>query len=488
MASTTAKPLETAATPPPNGGKRGRGRPPKAAQLFADPEDQIGLPPTPKPDQETFFAYWAEVEERWPKRTVAYLYRGWPKIRRSEDNGANIHTGGFFTLDWLTQTWGTGEYLIILNDPYRQPRNQQTLCKCVVRINDPTLPPKLDINELDMQWPANQQFIADLRMRGVKLPGDDSLPPKVATALEAIARKTEPDPAQRQNSELLNATFATLLQNTLDPTKQLAQLERMLSLARPADSNATLAPMLALFQSMLQQQQEQHKETLKMLGQRPAPAPTPEAPADPLTERFKQVMLDRMMDQIENPEPPAAGPDGSPWLGLLAPLLGKGLEIAGAFVGAYAQRAAIETAAAQQRQPMQQPQHMPVPMHQQPQPWPTPMPEAEEDEEEDEEEGVPQQVFTPAMILKAIKPQLLQALTLKWTGRQFRAEMERLYGLLIVGQIANQPEASRVMLDSMKADADLGQLLTAQPAELQKFVEDFLSNEPEPAAPKKRTK
>lgn len=472
MASTTTTPLPHTATPPPKGPKK-NAKPAKGA-LFADPEDQVPLPPSPKPDAQTFFAYWAEIEAKWPKRTMAYVYRGWPRIVRKEDKPSNIHAGGFFTYDWLSETFGTGEYLIMLNDPYRQPRSQQQLCQCVVRISDPTRPPVLDPAELDMNWKDNQQFIAQLRMQGVKLPGDESLPPSVTTALEAISKRgAEPDHSQRQTADLLNQTFATLMQNTLDPTKQLKQLESLLALARPADTGSHLAPILAMLQQLIAQQQEQNRATLQALTAIEKPAAAAPPPEDPLTGRLKELMVDRFMAEIENPQP-TTPPDASPWVMVLAPLLAKGLDIAGAFVSAYATKTMTEA----QTPPPPPIMAPPAAQLYRPQPAANPQPQSQQPTAQPEtEEGAPPDMFSTAMILNAIRPQLIAAFQQNWNGLQFRDEMIRLYGEVIYSQVVHRPNADQGIIEAISKDAELRPLYTAQPDRIRKFVEEFLSDE-----------
>lgn len=129
-----------------------------------------------KPDQ--FFLYWAEVEEKFPGRCQAYVYRTWPRINRQildEDANKYIDIWGEPLLpadEWRAEflhRWGSGDYKLILADPATRKNVAQTM---VTNLADPEYPPVINnLDELVMDYDGNQSYIQNLRQKGI-LPGE----------------------------------------------------------------------------------------------------------------------------------------------------------------------------------------------------------------------------------------------------------------------------------------------------------------------------
>lgn len=456
------------ATTPTATPRRGPGRPRKT---FGDPDQVLPPPPTPKPDPDTFFSYWQAIEQQAPERTVGYIYRGWPKIDREKlEKPSNIHKGGYFTAEWLADRFGSGEYLIMVNDPYRE-KAQQKLCQTVVTINDPTRPPIIDdLQELDMTWEKNQPFIAQLRMKGVRLPGDHNLPPEVSTALKALSeRPKEEDPSKKRNEDLMAQTMSTLLQNNLDPSKKMQELREFLSLVKP--QNDGFAPMVGIFERFFEQQQHQTREMIKLMQAQREPAPAPAAVEDPITASLKQKMIERILTQIDNPEP-APPADAPGWVMAVMPFAGRLVEAAyilaqGYYHQAQQPRAQAPYYVATPAAPVAPAGTAPAPpapaMPAQPQPQ-TPT-------------GEPSMF---AAVIEYIRQPLNQALSSglpTGAGLRFRDDIIALYGQIIYNQVRQTPNAKDEILKALARDSQLGPIVKEYPVRMDRFVQEFLSDE-----------
>lgn len=467
---TTATASTTAEAP-----KRGPGRPPKPK--FANPEQRIPPAPTPRPDPDTFWEYWQAIEKEYPNRAVAYLYRGEPKIDRERLNKPKyIHSGNFFTREWLLDRWQSGEYLIILNDPYA-PRAQQKLAEVIVRINDPTRPPVIeDLRELVMDYPGNKEYIAKLRLQGIQLPGESA---DVATTLSEIReslRRPAEAPAPLIGNEIITSTVATLLQNNLDPARQMAMWREVIAMANRPQADNT-APMLTVMQAMLAQQQQQFQDLIAVLRQpQPAPASPPPPPAeDPIVSTLKERLLNKVVDQIENPAP--AGGDGVPqWVMMVMPIAARAVEAFTLYLSQQPQPVPpppvpiVPQTTAHPQVPT--PERLPV-LTQQTAPPPPPQPE------QNGEHPTMMQAQQAAMLLNVIRPVLIQHLNAGKSGREFRDAILHLYGTAIYSSIQAQPGAGVGILRVLEQDAQFGPVCKQQPERMRAFVEEFLSDEEE---------
>lgn len=137
---------------------------------------KIPLPPQRifrEGDEQKFFDYWHETDNAYPNRLVAYLYRHFPVIDRErigKQKNIGSHSIPIVSVRDLMKKEGWGDYSIIVNDAGGH-RNQ--LCTGYIRTpRDYAHMPKIEMEDLVLDDPANQSYIQKLRTQGVQLPGD----------------------------------------------------------------------------------------------------------------------------------------------------------------------------------------------------------------------------------------------------------------------------------------------------------------------------
>ena len=150
------------------------GRPPNPDK---DKIPHLDKPPGFHPKPLEWLKYWQEQDRKFPNRLAAYVYRTYPVIDRAKlGKPKNIEVMpepfAASTKDELdeevTHRWGSGGYKFILHDG--------GLGKAVVDtkiiVDDQDHPPLVDIDELELANPQNRDFIANLKRRGVVIPGE----------------------------------------------------------------------------------------------------------------------------------------------------------------------------------------------------------------------------------------------------------------------------------------------------------------------------
>jgi hypothetical protein len=498
MATATAKPLSDNVSPP----KRGPGRP-QGSGKYADPGTRIPPPPNPKPSPEIFFDYWKRINAEFPDRPTAHLYRIRPRIDRERLNKPKfIESGSYFSQDQLLERWGEGDYQIILNDPYRPKSEGQKLAECIVKLRDPNRPAIIeDLRELVLTDPDNAEYIAKLRLAGIKLPGDEMLPGELKQALADLKR---PDDGSVQRSldlvqagaqrsqEILMQTFAGILANVADPAKQFEQMEKLLTLLRPQQQQPAgldIAAMMTLMQTMVKTMIDPLAASIERLSraQTSAPAPPPAPPADPLMDALKTRLLERVIDQMENPQ----APDTPAWV----PLVGKGIETLSTFAAAFMAQSAAAPAGRATR------------IHVRPnQPGPaSPAPGAPAPTSVGDNQPMPvriqptqpqAQTATPAnadqKIVEHIREQLRETIAEGGSALDFRDLVIEEHGRRAWATVRMMPSVKLRILAALRTDPEFGPMVQADPQTWDKFVEEFLSDAPneedsseeeQPAAP-----
>jgi hypothetical protein len=131
-----------------------------------------------------FFRYWNELDPGFLPRLTAYVYRNWPVIsiptvdkksasgtRESKQIDKVLGEAPIRDLGDLLHRYGSGDYTIRLNDYILR----KSIAMCLIRsLRDDDHPPVIgDLEHIVMDDPANQSYIAGLRMKGVKFPGDE---------------------------------------------------------------------------------------------------------------------------------------------------------------------------------------------------------------------------------------------------------------------------------------------------------------------------
>lgn len=156
------------------------GRPPGSRNKVASKtESLLPRPPNFRMKPAVFFKYWDSLKAKreWIDNTMVYVYRMWPVINlQIEDEGAEKNIGKivdpFSPDNWMGEIlhrFGSGDYKLMLRD-----ESIRKACGIthVMGLRDEDYPPVVDPATVVMDDPSNQSYLAKLRSKGVRLPGD----------------------------------------------------------------------------------------------------------------------------------------------------------------------------------------------------------------------------------------------------------------------------------------------------------------------------
>ncbi len=134
------------------------------------------LPKNPNVSGSFIFKYWKGLSEEDQGRLTLYVYRGWPIIDRKKVGGPDAATNigkhhSPISEDDFQRIYGSGDYKLLLNEQYLYKK--PVLQDGQYRFRSDDYPPILNLEELDMADPANGSYIERLKLKGVKLPGED---------------------------------------------------------------------------------------------------------------------------------------------------------------------------------------------------------------------------------------------------------------------------------------------------------------------------
>lgn len=117
---------------------------------------------------EDFYAYTKALTPADWAHTAMYTYRLKPPIIRTPSNidSPTVAMDEQYVLD----NYGSGKYEIKLNDIDKRA----TVCRCLLEINRPDYPPKIDMRELDVTHKDNRLLVEKLKREG-KLAPDGSV-------------------------------------------------------------------------------------------------------------------------------------------------------------------------------------------------------------------------------------------------------------------------------------------------------------------------
>lgn len=124
---------------------------------------KIPLPPSKRiPDTDTKLFYdWMTIlkPEHWVQLTW-YMYRNWPRLNKPDDDVKYIDCGNYaITEQWILENHGSGDYMFICNEAGK-PKNAKTICTAYVKnLVHPEYPPKVKMNELDVHFPSNKNYV-----------------------------------------------------------------------------------------------------------------------------------------------------------------------------------------------------------------------------------------------------------------------------------------------------------------------------------------
>lgn len=166
--------------PNPLAAKRGPGRPPKQREPLPE-EDRMPAPPAFNAEWSEAEPYWRGLGEKQLKMLIVRLYRLWPIIDRhkqkDEKTGKPKKTKYIakyqspISIKELLFEWGSGDYKLMFNIiDTSKPSNQQSkniMNTYVWGLRDPEYPPVLEAEDLVLDDPQNQSYIAGLRQKGM---------------------------------------------------------------------------------------------------------------------------------------------------------------------------------------------------------------------------------------------------------------------------------------------------------------------------------
>lgn len=299
--------------------KRGRGRPPKPRPdeiLAGDRQANAGMR-TPEPPHHMYKTgnpvgrrpsdaiRWVCRQPDWVKdRLIVYVYRRWPVIDLQA--ASDPVPGGqdpkyiekrsgmdmFDSVDSLMKVWGSGDYTIRVNDTVTK---KGTIAVIVLDgLRNPDYPPIIeDLRTLVMDDPANKTYIAQLRARGIPLPGDEPQP--TGPTPEEIQREQE-EMATSQILDRVTEQNERLVEKLVDISQRKGKADEE---ARPRhmDSEGEAVRLIS----------ETARQTIDMVRQnignpaqqvdmilaaaermRPAPGPDPMATITPLLQQMME--------------------------------------------------------------------------------------------------------------------------------------------------------------------------------------------------------
>ena len=82
-----------------------------------------------------------------------------------------------------------------------------------------------------------------------------------------------------------------------------------------------------------------------------------------------------------------------------------------------------------------------------------------------------------AAILEALRGPLTAALQKQQSGRQFRDTILEMYGTMVYNQVKTAPQAGQRILQALAADAQFGPVVAGYRPHMERFVEEFLSDD-----------
>ncbi len=293
--------------------KRGRGRPPKpkvepinerqANSGQRTPEMphfnyKSGATPGRRPSD--FFRWW-EKQPDWVKdRLLVYVYRRWPVIdlkNRNPDPLAPTQDPKYIdkrggmdcitSVEHLVKIWGSGDYTIRINDTVTK---KGTIGMCLVDgIRNPDYPPIIeDPGTIVKDDPANKHYIAQLRTRGIILPGDE--PETKGPSLEELRQREEEMAAASiveqvtgQNERLMNRILTMTNDKPVEPERRPSSAQDE-SVKLMAD---TAKQTIEMIRNNLGKPSEQVEMILAAAERmRPPAAPNPMETLSPFLERM----------------------------------------------------------------------------------------------------------------------------------------------------------------------------------------------------------
>ena len=468
-------------------------KPAKEPDLFGS-NDPLPLPKSPRLPPASFFDYWREIEQRWPERCVAYIYRaGRPRLDRTKLKDAdgkpkrkNIDTRGFFEESYLVERWGEGDYKIRLNDPYKEG-GQKTICETVVKINDPDHPAVIeDLREIDWEHEDNKQFCARLRAKGILPPGEHPLSEeKITEKLDQIqqtvaaAATAKPDAATQSTMDIVGEVARKAVVRAFDdqdPTRRMRDMVELLGALKTLMPQPPAAdPAVAQLAEALRDLRAEVARLRDQPAAAPNPAPAP--PEDPITAKLKERLAEKAIEKIDAAMDEPATPPGAPWwVPMLSEAAGKLFEVGQAYIAIKSHE--LQRQQKPQRQPATvtirpQPQATPPPQPK-PQPAAADVPRAIPEPNNDEEQTV-----LANHILNTLRPTLTRAFQQRWNSDQFRAEMERRFGVEGFAGVCQMEGVAEMVYNALAKDKQFGPIVQQDPENIRSFVNEVLHAEEE---------
>jgi hypothetical protein len=218
--------------------------------------------------------------EDWQKGFTSYGYRIEPVTDRRDGQHYVFKVNEPYDPDFVMRHWGSGKYLLLLNNP-----QGRTIARKTLSIHNLDHPPRVDLNELVASDPRNEKYF---RTWGR---------PKEPTAPSGTQPTSTVDGVAVQEFAKLNNKLVDLVQGRQNgPAMEAGQAAPIVALVRelkslipqqpPADSLAVIDRVVSIADKL-----------------RPPPAP-PTPAANPLGDIQGLVTLARDLKEIFQPETP----------------------------------------------------------------------------------------------------------------------------------------------------------------------------------------
>lgn len=264
------------------------------------PPEGMPKPPGYNLSPEAFFEYLAAIGQDHWSHVTGYIYRYWPIIKRPHKQKSIDVFSEAITMQYMAERHGSGDYRIYLNN-----MDIKGSFKCVakthIRYRDPAKPPKVILPELQMNDPANKDFVEQLIAEGKLTPEREIAMPdaagssELARQLGAVASKLLDQQAKPPAANPESAAITKAMDIIAQAGKQ--GIEMATTNADPS----RMVSLLSAIKELLPQQSGGDTRILELLMKQAADSAAAQARAQ---ERQVELLM-KLMDRDKTPATPA---------------------------------------------------------------------------------------------------------------------------------------------------------------------------------------
>jgi hypothetical protein len=468
---------------------------------------KIPLPPSKRiPDTDTKLFYdWMAIlkPEHWVQLTW-YMYRNWPRLNKPDDDVKYIDCGNYaITEQWILENHGSGDYMFICNEAGK-PKNAKTICTAYVKnLTHPEYPPKVKMNELDVHFPSNKNYVdrmvaegkltVDLKpMNITQQQPNGGLSDQIILRLIDKIDKTQVNRMEDPKDGAIKAAFEIIGQGNKaatqmmldqmkqdDPDKLVKLVQTIMGMVpKPPEHNGSES---TTFMKMLVESQNKNAEimakkdetmmNMMMKLMEKSTTPPIEDNFDKSLERFTKLM------ELTGIGESLGGKKGTLEIALQygAPILERALGIVQNLMALKAQGAAKIDPITGKEVPSNQPAS-PLPVSiasssitAETPPQPTngkaDVRDAMVNNSQEQEEMIKQG-------LKQIGPKIVEALNRRTSGDTFAESIDNFLGPMVYNQLASLGESK--MIEILQTDQQLWNQLKLVEPQLKIFIKEFI--------------